>query len=124
MSPGSGFQRTGRSLGAAIGLMFVLEARIILGFILNDFAVQGASVLFGALAASLAALTPMVAIGGRRILLSSTIVNTAWGSAALVAGIMFLAGGNWLIGVYGLYAALMSLVIAVLTYWAFNHRKV
>ena len=80
---------------------------------------------------SMAILTPLVALGGRRTLMGSVVVNIIWFVVALFASVQVLVGildpiTLFIAGSYTfehhLIEATLSIIIAVLTYGVYRSR--
>ena len=80
---------------------------------------------------SMAILIPLVAMGGRRTLMGSVVVNIIWFFIGLFAAVQLLFGilnpttlfiaGNYTLEHY-LISAILSIIIAVLTYGVYKSR--
>ena len=123
-----------RNLGIAIGLMVVRQIILILdiwGTVVFPSSGQPAFAVDVIDPISMVILIPLVAVGGRRTLMGSVVVNIIWFVVGLFAAVQVLVGtlnpmilfiaGSYTLEHY-LIAAILSIIIAVLTYGVYRSR--
>jgi len=123
-----------RNLGIAIGLMVVRQIILILdiwGTVVFSSSRESAIAIDVIDPISMAILIPLVALGGRRTLVGSVVVNIIWFVIALFATVQVLVGplnpitlfiaGSYTFEHY-LISAILSIIIAVLTYGVYRSR--
>ena len=123
-----------RNLGIAIGLMVVRQIILILdiwGGVVFPSSAQPAFAVDVIDPISMVILIPLVAVGGRRTLMGSVVVNIIWFVVGLFAAVQVLVGtlnpmilfiaGSYTLEHY-LIAAILSIIIAVLTYGVYRSR--
>lgn len=115
-----------RNLSIAIGLMVVRQIQIIIAWGMGVFPPLGQPAITINVIdpISMAILVPLVAVGGRRILAGSVVVNIIWFVVALFATVQFLVGilGPMILFIAPLIAAIISIIIAALTYGVYKSR--
>ena len=123
-----------RNLGIAIGLMVFRQTLLIFdiwGAVAFPLPEHHAITVDVIDPISMAILIPLVAVGGRRTLMGSVVVNIIWFAIGLFAAlqlpfgilnptILFIAG-NYTLEHY-LIAAILSIVIAVVTFGVYRSR--
>ena len=123
-----------RNLGIAIGLMVVRQIILILdiwGTVVFPSSAQPAFAVDVIDPISMVILIPLVAVGGRRTLMGSVVVNIIWFVVGLFAAVQVLVGtlnpmilfiaGSYTFEHY-LISAILSIIIAVLTYGVYRSR--
>ena len=115
-----------RNLSIAIALMVVRQIQIIIAWGMGVFPPLGQPAITINVIdpISMAILVPLVAVGGRRILAGSVVVNIIWFVVALFATVQFLVGilGPTILFIAPLIAAIISTIISALTYSVYKSR--